>query len=78
MECTGRAAFVIDDITSIDPWHVRGIEVRGRAETVLGPRPLIRIHPERMASWASTTSLGADSPAPSGREGEGGEGRSDF
>ena len=48
---SGRAAVVIDDIASVDPWHVRGVEVRGRAETILEPRPLIRIHPERVVSW---------------------------
>lgn len=50
-ERRGRAALVIDDIASVDPWHVRGIEVRGRAEVLEEPRPLIRIHPERIVSW---------------------------
>jgi len=27
-----RVAFVVDDITSINPWKVRGIEIRGTAE----------------------------------------------
>jgi pyridoxamine 5'-phosphate oxidase family protein len=48
---TGRAAIVIDDLASLDPWSPRGIEVRGRAEVVEEPRPLIRIHPERVISW---------------------------
>lgn len=48
---TGRAAIVIDDLASIDPWSPRGIEARGRAEIVEEPRPLIRIHPERIVSW---------------------------
>lgn len=48
---TGRAAIVIDDLASVSPWRPRGIEVRGRAEAVGGPRPLIRIHPERIVSW---------------------------
>jgi pyridoxamine 5'-phosphate oxidase family protein len=46
-----RAAVVIDDIVSVDPWRVRGVEVRGRAEALHEPRPLIRIHPERVVSW---------------------------
>ena len=46
---TGRAAVVIDDV--LPPWRPRGIEVRGRAEAVNGPRPLIRIHPGRVVSW---------------------------
>jgi pyridoxamine 5'-phosphate oxidase family protein len=48
---SGRAAIVIDDLASTDPWRPRGIEVRGRAETLDGARPLIRIHPERIVSW---------------------------
>jgi pyridoxamine 5'-phosphate oxidase family protein len=48
---SGRAAVVIDDIASVNPWRVRGIEVRGRAETLEEPRPLIRIHPERVVAW---------------------------
>ena len=48
---TGRAAIVVDDLASTDPWHPRGIEVRGRAEAIALPTPLIRIHPERIVSW---------------------------
>jgi pyridoxamine 5'-phosphate oxidase family protein len=51
VQTTGRAAVVIDDITSINPWRVRGIEVRGRAEAISEPRPLIRIYPQRVISW---------------------------
>ena len=31
---SGRAAIVIDDLASTDPWRPRGIEIRGRAEAV--------------------------------------------
>jgi pyridoxamine 5'-phosphate oxidase family protein len=48
---SGRAAIVIDDLASTDPWHPRGIEVRGRGEAIAMPTPLIRIHPERIVSW---------------------------
>jgi pyridoxamine 5'-phosphate oxidase family protein len=48
---SGRAALVIDDLSSVNPWHVRGVEVRGRAEAVTEPEPRIRIHPERVVSW---------------------------
>ena len=48
---TGRAAIVVEDLASTDPWHPRGIEVRGRAEALEGERPLIRIHAERIVSW---------------------------
>lgn len=46
---SGRAAIVIDDVRP--PWRPRGIEIRGRAEAVPDPKPLIRIHPERIIAW---------------------------
>ena len=48
---TGRAAIVVDDLESTDPWRPRGVEVRGWAEAIALPTPLIRIHPERIVSW---------------------------
>ena len=48
---SGRAAIVVDDLASVDPWRPRGIEVRGRAEVVNDPAPMIRIHPDRIVSW---------------------------
>ena len=48
---SGRAAIVIDDLASTDPWRPRAVEVRGRAEAVDGSRPLIRIHPSQVVSW---------------------------
>ena len=47
----GRAAIVVDDLASTEPWRPRGIEVRGRAEALTLPTPLIRIHPERIVTW---------------------------
>jgi pyridoxamine 5'-phosphate oxidase family protein len=54
-----EVSLVIDDLASTNPWHVRGVEIRGRAEALAGiepPRPglsgeLIRIHPTRVRSW---------------------------
>jgi pyridoxamine 5'-phosphate oxidase family protein len=46
---SGRAAVVVDDV--LPPWKPRGVEVRGRAEAVEQPVPLIRVHPERIVSW---------------------------
>jgi pyridoxamine 5'-phosphate oxidase family protein len=53
-----NVALVIDDLASIDPWTVRGIEIRGVAEAVddVPPakgmsRQVIRIHPRRVISW---------------------------
>jgi pyridoxamine 5'-phosphate oxidase family protein len=51
VERNGRAAIVIDDLESVDPWRPRAIEIRGRAEAISLPTPLIRIHPERIISW---------------------------
>ena len=60
VERTGRAALVVDDLASTDPWRPRGVEVRGRAETLREPRELIRIHPERVVSWGiESEALGA-------------------
>ena len=54
-----QVAFVIDDLVSVQPWQVRGIEIRGRAEALTGlsteqaqfSAELIRIYPERILSW---------------------------
>jgi pyridoxamine 5'-phosphate oxidase family protein len=48
---SGRAAIVVDDLASTEPWRPRGIEVRGRAQALTLPTPLIRIHPERIVTW---------------------------
>jgi len=60
----GRAAIVVDDLASTDPWRPRGIEVRGRAEALTLPTPLIRIHPERIVTWGLERGRGARSVAP--------------
>jgi pyridoxamine 5'-phosphate oxidase family protein len=55
-----RVAFVVDDITSINPWKVRGIEIRGTAEILktggasIGPGfdpEMFRITPQHKHSW---------------------------
>jgi pyridoxamine 5'-phosphate oxidase family protein len=56
---SGRAAIVIDDLVSVDPWRPRGIEVRGRAEAIKLPTALVRIHPERIVSWGLEQSRSA-------------------
>ena len=35
----GKAAFVVDDIASVNPWVVRCLEVRGTAEALTGQQP---------------------------------------
>ncbi|MEV4758004.1 PPOX class F420-dependent oxidoreductase [Micromonospora sp. NPDC049559] len=62
-----KVSFVVDDIASLDPWRVRGVEIRGVAEALTEQDPLrpgmsgeiIRIHPRRVRSW------GLDAPVPS-------------
>ncbi len=54
-----RVAFVVDDLVSMQPWVVRGLEIRGRAEALTDAEPpqpfmsgeIIRIHPERIFGW---------------------------
>ncbi|MGW2013843.1 PPOX class F420-dependent oxidoreductase [Streptomyces sp. NPDC001927] len=54
-----KVALVVDDLASVRPWRVRGVEIRGEAELLVGPHELgphfseevIRIHPRRIHSW---------------------------
>ena len=55
-----RVAFVVDDVASTNPWHARGIEIRGEVEVIESGgqtvRPdfdneMFRIHPKRVVSW---------------------------
>ena len=71
VRANGQVAFVVDDLASVDPWRVRGVEVRGHAEALedqAPPRPgfsraIIRIHPRRILSWG----LDAEQPRAVGR-----------
>jgi pyridoxamine 5'-phosphate oxidase family protein len=63
---SGRAAIVIDDLESVDPWRPRGIEVRGGGEAIAMPTPLIRIHPQRIVSWGLEKSRSARTVAGAG------------
>ena len=59
VEDNGRAAFVVDDVPSLDPFQARCLEIRGSAETVRGPADpdtgsdgaIIRIRPKRIISF---------------------------
>ena len=54
-----KVAFVVDDVPSTNPWRVRCLEIRGRAEALvdvgLPDNPfddaVIRIHPERILAF---------------------------
>ena len=48
----GRAAFVVDDIVSIEPWRVRCLEIRAVAEAIeVDGQPVIRLHPRRVIAF---------------------------
>jgi pyridoxamine 5'-phosphate oxidase family protein len=59
VRANGKAAFVVDDLVSVSPWTVRGIEIRGTAEALpaegaagQGTDPeIIRVHPVTIFSW---------------------------
>jgi pyridoxamine 5'-phosphate oxidase family protein len=54
-----NVALVVDDLASVDPWVVRGIELRGTAEALVDVDPpmammsreVIRITPRWIYSW---------------------------
>ncbi|MGB8380199.1 MAG: PPOX class F420-dependent oxidoreductase [Dermatophilaceae bacterium] len=55
-----KVAFVVDDLASVNPWRVRGIEIRGEAQVLdsggrdMGPGfdpQMFRITPKRIVSW---------------------------
>ncbi|MBA3279235.1 MAG: PPOX class F420-dependent oxidoreductase [Geodermatophilaceae bacterium] len=49
-----RAAFLVDDLASVEPWQVRGVEVRGTGQAIPatdGVEAVIRIHPWRIITW---------------------------
>ena len=43
-------AFVVDDIASVNPWRVWGIEIRGELMRGFAPE-MFRITPKRIVSW---------------------------
>jgi pyridoxamine 5'-phosphate oxidase family protein len=61
---SGRAAIVIDDVENADSWRPRAIEVRGGADAIRLPTPLIRIYPERIISWGLGQGRSARTVAP--------------
>ncbi|WP_171055500.1 MULTISPECIES: PPOX class F420-dependent oxidoreductase [unclassified Nonomuraea] len=59
VQAGSTVAFVVDDLASVDPWVVRGIEIRGTAQALTDHEPpvaffsreVIRIAPARIVSW---------------------------
>ncbi|MBA3843190.1 MAG: PPOX class F420-dependent oxidoreductase [Actinobacteria bacterium] len=49
---SGRAAFVVDDLVSVEPWRVRCLEIRGVAEAIAdADAPMIRLRPRRIIAF---------------------------
>lgn len=51
-----RAAFVVDDLASTDPWRPRSVMIEGPAEAIdpspgTGGEAIIRISPDAIVSW---------------------------
>jgi len=47
-----KVAFVVDDVTSRDPWRVRCLEIRGTAEQAESDSgAIIRVRPQRVISF---------------------------
>jgi len=48
-----RVAFVVDDLVSVRPWRVRGMEIRGKAEAVQTSdgNTIVKITPQVVRSW---------------------------
>ncbi|MFE3542459.1 PPOX class F420-dependent oxidoreductase [Nocardia sp. NPDC059177] len=59
VEAGSRVSFVIDQQVSLDPYIIRGLEIRGTAQALDNEEPpfppqeraIIRIHPDRIISW---------------------------
>jgi pyridoxamine 5'-phosphate oxidase family protein len=59
VQANPKVSFVVDDIASVKPWRVRGVEIRGEAAALVdqeprGPgfsREVIRIRPRRIRTW---------------------------
>jgi pyridoxamine 5'-phosphate oxidase family protein len=59
IEAGSTVAFVVDELASMNPWTVRGVEIRGTAQALTGQEPplagfsgeLIRITPNKIISW---------------------------
>jgi len=66
-----RVSLVVDELASIEPWEVRGMEIRGTATALDDQEPpmasmsrqIIRIHPQRIISW----NVDGSDPGPHGR-----------
>jgi pyridoxamine 5'-phosphate oxidase family protein len=54
-----KVSFLVDDLASVQPWHVRGVEIRGEAQALPGhdgTDAAIRVFPHRIIGWGLTNS----------------------
>ncbi|MFZ3560593.1 PPOX class F420-dependent oxidoreductase [Streptomyces sp. BH055] len=66
LESNPNVSLVVDDLVSVTPWRVRGVDIRGEAELLVGPHALgphmseevIRIHPRKVHSWGLEEAAG--------------------
>lgn len=57
-----KVSFLVDDLASVQPWHVRGIEIRGDAQALAehdGIDAAIRIFPHRIIVWGLADNTGS-------------------
>ncbi|HSK98467.1 MAG TPA: PPOX class F420-dependent oxidoreductase [Euzebyales bacterium] len=73
VRATAAVSLVVDDLASVNPWHPRGIEIRGHAEALTDlpagnghlSSEVIRIHPRRVIVWGG---IDPDTPGLRGRD----------
>jgi pyridoxamine 5'-phosphate oxidase family protein len=57
VQANHKAALIVDDLASVQPWRPRAVMVQGHAEALFSPpegnadEALIRITPEKVISW---------------------------
>jgi pyridoxamine 5'-phosphate oxidase family protein len=53
LTANNKVAIVVDDLISTNPWRVRGVEIRGRAEPEKLPNgvTIVRVIPLNIRSW---------------------------
>lgn len=54
VQANPRAAMVVDDMASTDPWRPRAVTIEGPAEAIAasdGQGALIRLIPDKVVSW---------------------------
>jgi pyridoxamine 5'-phosphate oxidase family protein len=64
VQANPMAAFIVDDLASVQPWRPRAVMVQGHAVALMSPsegdgdEALIRITPEKVISWGLSSQDG--------------------